>query len=156
MKDEKLDWLTNITKRSYRQTEHLANLTDSFEELCLLEENIKNCHICYCPDDRNEVQTILNLEPRKKWFSIPKYDMKEFLTLSLLIQHLLQIQENQGKDTLVFISEKVIDGKGDEKTVIRQLEKGDITVEGALDQTAAWLISQGTKGVVIGFVPTVE
>lgn len=156
MKDEKLDWLSNITKRSYRQTEYLANLTDSFEELCLLEEKIKNCYICYCPDDRNEVQTILKLEPRRKWFSIPKYNMKEFLTISLLIQQLLQIQENQGKDTLVFISEKVIDGKGAEKTVIRQLEKGDITVEAALDQTAAWLISQETKGIVIGFVPTVE
>jgi len=63
--------LTNFTKRSIGQTQFLFELCEfDFDKLIELERKIKNHHIWYCPDDKNEVKRILNLSEGSKRFKL--------------------------------------------------------------------------------------
>ena len=62
---EKLDWLTSRTNRSNGQTQFLFQLVDGdFEKLKLLEMQLKNCFVGYCPGGKKDVERIMNLEPK--------------------------------------------------------------------------------------------
>jgi hypothetical protein len=55
-KDKLLDELSDLTNRSYSQTEFLLKLLDGdFKKLVRLEQKIKNNHLSYCPDDTNSI-----------------------------------------------------------------------------------------------------
>lgn len=74
------------------------------------------------------------------------------LELYTLLQKLLE----EGNETnQVLISEQVLIG-GEVKTIIRDLHPSDINFEKELDMSAAFLETQFTKGLVIGFIPKVD
>lgn len=73
---ERLNWLTDRTNRSNRQTIYLYQLLDAnFEKLIQLEIKIKNCFISYCPASKDEVEKIMKMENKTDTFSIIKYEM---------------------------------------------------------------------------------
>jgi hypothetical protein len=60
--EDKLNWLTDRTNRSKRQTQFLYNLINgNFEKLKELEIRIKNCFYFSCPNDKEEVEKIMNM-----------------------------------------------------------------------------------------------
>lgn len=71
MDKEKLDWLIAKTNRSLNQTKFLFELLGGdFDKLVLLETQIKNCHVAYCPADMECVEYVLNLKPKSNWFTL--------------------------------------------------------------------------------------
>jgi hypothetical protein len=68
---EKLDALTLKTRRSNLQTQFLFNLVKGdVDKLVHLEEQLKNNFLFYCPDNESELNHVLNLTPKTKWFKI--------------------------------------------------------------------------------------
>lgn len=64
-------WLCNQTNRSKTQTLYLYQLVDgNFEKLVALEEQIKNTHYHACPDNKQDVDFIMKMKPKTKWFKI--------------------------------------------------------------------------------------
>lgn len=67
--DEQVKYLTEQTNRSKGQTNFLYDLVDGdFEKLKELETNIKNCFVSYCPGDKEEVEKVLKMKPKSRWF----------------------------------------------------------------------------------------
>lgn len=57
---DKLEWFTNVTNRSKRQTEMLYDLVgNNWDKLKELELRIRIGHIQYCPSSKKEVNAIL-------------------------------------------------------------------------------------------------
>lgn len=66
-----LDWLTSKTGRSNRQTAFLYQLVDGdFEKLKMLEVQLKNCFLYYCPGDKTEVDKVMSMTPQSNYFSL--------------------------------------------------------------------------------------
>ena len=62
---KRLDWIISKTRRSENQTQFLFELCDcDFEKLKILETQIKHCFLNYCPGDKDEVEKILNMNPK--------------------------------------------------------------------------------------------
>ena len=69
--DYLLNWLTDRTNRSNAQTQFLFQLVDGdFNKLKDLEVKIKNCHVSYCPGDKDEVNNVLAMVENHKWFTL--------------------------------------------------------------------------------------
>jgi hypothetical protein len=67
-----IDYITNITNRSINQTKFLLELCNyDYSRLCLLEEQIANNFIHYCPSDKIEIDKILNMKSK---LNILKFD----------------------------------------------------------------------------------
>ena len=61
---------TNRTNRGYGQTKMLLQLVDNDRgRLKDLETMIKNCHYFGCPGDREEVERVMGMVVRSKWFT---------------------------------------------------------------------------------------
>jgi uncharacterized protein YlaN (UPF0358 family) len=45
-------------------------LNQDLEKLKLLEVQIKNCHVVYCPADIDSVNEIMSLTPKTKYFQL--------------------------------------------------------------------------------------
>lgn len=68
---ERLNWLTDRTNRSNGQTQFLFQLVDGdFEKLKRLEMKIKNCFYFACPDDKETVAEVMNMQSTREWFSL--------------------------------------------------------------------------------------
>ena len=66
-----LERLSNATNRSLRQTQFLFELVErNLTTLIRLEEQISNCFIAYCPDNKDRIDEILALTPRSNYFQI--------------------------------------------------------------------------------------
>ncbi|MCA9749592.1 MAG: hypothetical protein KDH96_03590 [Candidatus Riesia sp.] len=66
-----LDRLSSATNRSLRQTQFLFELVErNLTTLIQLEEQIGNCFIAYCPDNKDQIDKILSLTPRSNHFQI--------------------------------------------------------------------------------------
>ena len=62
------------TNRSKAQTNFLFELCGGdFQKLVLLEEKIKNNFLDYCPKNKDEVESILNMEDESGWFNLDEY-----------------------------------------------------------------------------------
>jgi len=62
LEEDKLNWLTDRTNRSKGQTQFLFNLVaGDFEKLKQLEIRIMNCFYFSCPNDKEEVEKIMNM-----------------------------------------------------------------------------------------------
>jgi hypothetical protein len=73
LEKDKLDWLTSKTTRSNAQTQFLFNLVDGdFEKLKELETQIKNCMLGYCPGDKEEIVTVMNMKWKTNSFNLEK------------------------------------------------------------------------------------
>jgi hypothetical protein len=67
---ETLDWLVSKTNRSKSQTQELFNLCKGdLELLKQYEYNTKNCFLHYCAGDKKEMQKVLNMVPKKEYWS---------------------------------------------------------------------------------------
>lgn len=67
--NDKLNWIIEKTNRSKHQTLFLYQLVDGQWELLVhLEKQLKNLHIKYCPDTKEDVKKILNLKSKNDWF----------------------------------------------------------------------------------------
>lgn len=63
--DPRLEALSDLTNRSYRQTLFLYHLLDDdFEKLKALEQQIKNCFYPSCPADKKTVDYVMSLTPK--------------------------------------------------------------------------------------------
>lgn len=61
-----LNQITHITRRSDNQTQFLFNLLGgNVYKLEMLELQLKNCFISYCPDTLEEVETIMKMKTPK-------------------------------------------------------------------------------------------
>ncbi len=68
---DRLNWLTDRTNRSNGQTHFLFQLVDGdFEKLKQLEMKIKNCFYSACPDDKENVEEVMNMRSKSEWFSL--------------------------------------------------------------------------------------
>jgi hypothetical protein len=71
LEENKLKWLVEKTNRSLSQTQFLYNLVDGdFEMLKKLEEQLKNCFVSYCPDNLDELTTVMNMKPKSNKFKL--------------------------------------------------------------------------------------
>ena len=69
--EDSLSWLCNQTNRSKTQTLYLFQLVDGdFKKLLALEEQIKNTHYHARPDNKQDVECLMNMNPKTKWFKI--------------------------------------------------------------------------------------
>ncbi len=68
---QRLGMLSNKTNRSHAQTQFLFQLVGGdFENLKALEIQIKNCFIAYCPGSVEDVEKIMELDPKSNWFTL--------------------------------------------------------------------------------------
>jgi len=59
------EWLSDKTNRSFGQTMFLFRLLNKdFDKLKLLEMQIKNCFLHYCPSDMEEVEKVMAMTQR--------------------------------------------------------------------------------------------
>ena len=66
-----LDGLTNVTNRSYGQTQFLFELCDyNFSKLLELERKIKNAFYMCCPGDKEAVAEVLKMKERSNYFKL--------------------------------------------------------------------------------------
>jgi len=67
---DRLDWLTDKTNRSDKQTQFLYRLVDGdFDKLKSLELKIKNCFYFACPSTKKEANKVLDMQYNNEWFS---------------------------------------------------------------------------------------
>jgi hypothetical protein len=68
---DRCDCFTNKTNRSLGQTKILLKLVDDdWEKLKQLEIQIKNCFYSACPVDNDEIDKLMNMTPKNKWFTL--------------------------------------------------------------------------------------
>ena len=68
---EQLEWLTDRTNRSKRQTQFLFQLVDGdFERLKQVELQIKNCFYSACPGNKDELNRLMSMQPKSDYFSL--------------------------------------------------------------------------------------
>jgi len=66
-----LNRLTDVTNRSNGQTLFLLELLDNdVFKLMDLEEKLKNNHLRYCPENKEECETVLNMDNGSYWFKL--------------------------------------------------------------------------------------
>ena len=74
IEQDQLEWLTQLTNRSFEQTQFLFDLCEGdFLHLCKLEEKIKNLHFTQCPNTKADIQNILSTKNTKNWFNLFQY-----------------------------------------------------------------------------------
>lgn len=67
---ERLKFITSKTHRSEGQTQELYTLCDfDFEKLKKYEYNSKNNFLNYCASTKDEVLNILNMQPKKEYWT---------------------------------------------------------------------------------------
>lgn len=67
----RLKRLSEKTNRSFSQTMFLWSLLSGDTAILeILEERIKNCFLYYCPGDMDDINEILEMEPKSSWFSL--------------------------------------------------------------------------------------
>ena len=65
------DDFTNKTNRSLGQTKMLLQLVNNdWQKLKYLEMQIKNCFYFACPTHNDEVDRIMHIIPKSKWFKM--------------------------------------------------------------------------------------
>ena len=72
---ERLDWLSAKVNRSKHQTDFLFNLVDGdFKKLLQLEMQLYNCYVGYCPGDKEDVEEVMKLVPKKQHLVLEEPD----------------------------------------------------------------------------------
>ena len=67
-----LEWISTVFNRSIGQTEYLYSMMGRDIKLLIeLEMQIKNNHIKYCPNTGDQIWEIMNMKPKKMWFTLP-------------------------------------------------------------------------------------
>lgn len=62
--------LFSIFNRNTGQTLFLFNLLNGdYGKLFDLEVRIKNCHVCFCPGDIEDVEEVMAMVPKSEWFN---------------------------------------------------------------------------------------
>lgn len=77
MNDLFIIWFSKLFNRSANQIKFLLDLCDnSFETYMTLEIKMKHNFIFYCPDDREEINRILNLVDEVNYIELPLNNKK--------------------------------------------------------------------------------
>lgn len=64
------DEFTDKTNRAFHQTKMLLHLVDKdWNKLKQLEIQLKNCFCFYCPADKDEVERVMNMQPKSSHFN---------------------------------------------------------------------------------------
>lgn len=65
-----LNLFSAMFNRNSGQTTFLFNLLGGdYGKLFDLEVRIKNCHVCFCPGDVEDVEEVMAMVPKSEWFN---------------------------------------------------------------------------------------
>ena len=66
--EDTMNWLSTKVNRARHQLNELFNLVDGdLIKLIRLEEQLHNCFVSWCPGDKEAVDKVMSMTPKRNW-----------------------------------------------------------------------------------------